>query len=283
MILLYLSFIAAYALECPKYECSELKKNVCASKKEDVININSVICPKGYECEFKEIEKWQSNSSENKDLMCYKISSTSRRLSKNPSTIGGVHDDFFPGRGTRQNNTHNARPDNEDKNDEDSDNEKPENGNNEKPTISSKYVKCPSRDFKKELKSGFHPKPCKSNNDCELKDGTKSECQCSMNGDSFCKPNMSSDLFEKYWSLCEDNRMTPTIMEQWKIVTEGWVPHLKEPDCAEIVLSDLRIVGNANVEYHIENGEEEGEEDSSDGEGAIALAISALISLILIA
>jgi hypothetical protein len=69
-------------------------------------------------------------------------------------------------------------------------------------------VTCKSESGKA-LKSGSYPKACSTNDDCELVDGTKQSCTCSLDGTSRCElhrldPNVNS----WYWTLCNANKAT---------------------------------------------------------------------------
>jgi hypothetical protein len=64
---------------------------------------------------------------------------------------------------------------------------------------------CPQRNSTQRLKSGTHPKVCTSDQDCSLEDGSSSECDCGLNGRSYCRPSQSTEVFDFFWKECERN------------------------------------------------------------------------------
>lgn len=57
------------------------------------------------------------------------------------------------------------------------------------------YVDCPIQNSDANLANGTDPKICLTDDDCLLQDGTKSECVCGMDGNYYCAPDISSELF----------------------------------------------------------------------------------------
>lgn len=277
MILLIVGLVGVLGKECPKFECEELAKNVCAFREGAEIRINQEGCLRGFICEYKEIELWYAKIEDelSQKLMCYKQISTSRRLSKASSKTKGVNDSIASGNFSTTDYEF-FSPSLSDQLDLNS------TSTTDSPVITSKYIDCPDRNQTHELKKGSHPKPCESEDDCELIDGSKSECQCSMNGKSFCKPKMSSSIFEVFWEICEDKKMTEKIMNEWKLVENEWIPSLNEPECAELVLSDLAIVGLVNLgDETITVDIDENEHGNDDI--SVSLAVSIFLGLILLA
>lgn len=70
-------------------------------------------------------------------------------------------------------------------------------------------MECGSRNENKDLKEGSYPKKCTKisgeNDSCVLSDGTFNECECGLNGNSYCVPDESSEIYDEYWDECSDN------------------------------------------------------------------------------
>ena len=51
-----------------------------------------------------------------------------------------------------------------------------------------------------DLVEGSFPKRCQNSDDCELENGTYAACQCGMDGLFNCLPDISSSVYDEYWS-----------------------------------------------------------------------------------
>lgn len=94
-------------------------------------------------------------------------------------------------------------------------------------------VKLPN----KNLYIDSFPKLCLSEDDCLLEDGTYAECGCGMDGRSYCKASIHSDVFDDYWDECDNGVMEDEDeVVWWTIYTEYYLLTLGQPDCAEDVV-----------------------------------------------
>lgn len=103
------------------------------------------------------------------------------------------------------------------------------------------YRDCGKRIYGRNLASGRHPKVCSSENDCVLEDGTKSSCQCGVNGFAYCAPDLNSRLFNQYWSNCLANADTVYRNDYyyWTWYLQYYPLIVSAPSCAWSVSIEL--------------------------------------------
>ena len=92
--------------------------------------------------------------------------------------------------------------------DDDEDDDEDEDDKDESSSSSSKSyppTAC-AKDNNKRLATGSHPKACSTSGDCELQDGTFATCQCSVDGNYYCKADLGDpDMFSTLLDLwCKD-------------------------------------------------------------------------------
>lgn len=89
---------------------------------------------------------------------------------------------------------------------------------------------------------GSHPKKCNSNNDCELIDGSFSECNCglSQNGYSYCKV---SEGDEEALKMHESACAKKIDLFVWHLLRSEFYVFLHDrPICAGFVFEDLAAI-----------------------------------------
>ena len=74
-------------------------------------------------------------------------------------------------------------------------------------TVRAGDTSCPTRQVQKDLLAGTSTliqceTPSVINPECQLQDGTYTECVCALNGKSYCVPHISSTVFDDYWAEC---------------------------------------------------------------------------------
>lgn len=55
----------------------------------------------------------------------------------------------------------------------------------------------------KNLASDNYDTPCESDDDCELANGTNTECVCALDENAYCRPHWQSDYFQDRYDLCD--------------------------------------------------------------------------------
>jgi hypothetical protein len=69
--------------------------------------------------------------------------------------------------------------------------------------VGSDFVSsCIDRPTGDELVTGFHPKTCVTQKDCQVVNGNFSICACGFDGESYCQPELGSSAFNFYWEDC---------------------------------------------------------------------------------
>ena len=127
----------------------------------------------------------------------------------------------------------------------------------------------------KNLKDGEWSDECDTDEDCELVDGSYSECECHSNGKSYCTPEFYSDYFEDWFTLCENGDANFVYVTYYlaKASMYSYVAHLDDDlDCGLDVLDEY--YGWEEIESNFED-----EEDDSASE----LILGSLLALLLLA
>lgn len=116
---------------------------------------------------------------------------------------------------------------------------------------------CSARDDDKDLEDGDYPKECSLyggyTSVCGTKDGEDGYCECGYDGKAYCKPLLSSDAFDDYWSECWDNEGKLKNTEHaafWYLKYTYYVKYISSYSCAHnmfyefIKLDDYDYVGD---------------------------------------
>lgn len=112
---------------------------------------------------------------------------------------------------------------------------------------SSQTVNCPSRESNKNLESGSYPKKCEDygiyTSDCATEDGETGYCECGFNGKGYCQPDLSSDVYDDYWSECSDNNGNLDSSEHaafWYLKYSFYVKYISAYSCAHDIFHEFR-------------------------------------------
>ena len=85
-----------------------------------------------------------------------------------------------------------------------------------KDTLSGPDVDCGKRDKDQDPKDGDNPRLCSDSSDCELKNGSFSDCECGLDGNKWCRAEWGSDYFDDYWDRCDDED-DKLDYDEWKL------------------------------------------------------------------
>lgn len=107
---------------------------------------------------------------------------------------------------------------------------------------SKEDVKCPTRDKNQFLMDDYHPKRCNSTDDCQMKNGNYTNCECGMDGYSYCMPEWGSEVYDLYWSFCDENndKTTHEIWNYFDLIHEYYSYYVTAPDCAVNIFYELQ-------------------------------------------
>lgn len=103
----------------------------------------------------------------------------------------------------------------------------------------SQNVTCAMQSSAKNFTSGDNPKSCTTASDCALKDNSTTECLCGFDGKSYCKPPLTSGLFDFLSENCLANNGTinDTSVETYASLLLDYYPYLLNiPNCINNIL-----------------------------------------------
>lgn len=102
-------------------------------------------------------------------------------------------------------------------------------------------LSCPPRQSQRNLKSGIHPKVCKTEQDCELEDGTLGLCICGLSRYKICQPDISDALYNNFWKICGEssNMITEEIDYIWGYYYWNFPLLVSAPVCADEIIPQL--------------------------------------------
>lgn len=76
-------------------------------------------------------------------------------------------------------------------------------------------IECGEPDDEVSLLTGTYPKQCEGDEDCLLINGDYGQCECSVDGLSYCVPHFEdADVLPQYWDACTDGETTMGMMRQ---------------------------------------------------------------------
>lgn len=133
-------------------------------------------------------------------------------------------------------------------------------------------VLCDS-DSDKNLKSGSWDDECDSDDDCELNDGTNASCECHVNGKSYCTPDLESDYFEEWHTLCEDGDANEVYYTYFATKANWYTlfEHIESDfDCATDVAEEYKEWDDIESDYE-------------DEDAASSMVLGSLLALLLLA
>ena len=103
-------------------------------------------------------------------------------------------------------------------------------------------------DYKKSLKSGSFPKECfkagNSDENCLLDDGSYLECRCGLQSKLYCSPNPDSEVFDDYWSKCEDEDyvVKAGFYNYYKTLFEYYVEYNSALSCSKSLFKEFSVI-----------------------------------------
>jgi hypothetical protein len=297
-------FSYAHAFECPRYECRQLKSNLCAELNSNVISVNSDGCQSGYGCHFYELGAWVYEKQPlSGEFECteYYIYVDPYYNSTYPEPEGNyTTDPKIPD--PRYNDTENPYiyppspdflpPENYTESSEvyPSYISSHEEGNFNysyipwDPISNESYpynpeelmIPCKYQELKN-LAEGKHPKLCESDEDCQLQDGALAACKCGWDGNRYCVPDKYDDLWEPFWITCKrEGQIYYWDEYRWinSIDTFVWRNSMTIEDelCANLVFDDFIasfvIMDNSTYrpDHESNSGESSGDEDGQQGD-----------------
>ena len=121
------------------------------------------------------------------------------------------------------------------------------------------YILCPTRLFNKTLESGSHPKKCpnpgSNNEECKLQDGTYADCECGLDGESYCVPDASSNYYSDYWSECSDDSYWKLKSYDhylfWHLKQKYWPQYISSVSCGRTAIYEFKTIDEKD---YIQNG-----------------------------
>jgi hypothetical protein len=110
-------------------------------------------------------------------------------------------------------------------------------------------VNCGVRDESTMLLDDIHPKQCRTDKDCILKNLNTSPCLCGMDGNSYCMPQWGSEVFEAYWNKCNNNNgyMVSYWWFYWSSLQKYYNYYIAAPDCAMNIFAELQVLNLEGV------------------------------------
>lgn len=102
--------------------------------------------------------------------------------------------------------------------------------------------------YKKSLKSGSFPKECSiagySDENCLLDDGSYLECRCGLQSKLYCNPNPDSEVFDDYWSKCDDEDyvVKAGFYNYYKTLYEFYVEYHSALSCSKSLFKEFSVI-----------------------------------------
>jgi hypothetical protein len=265
-----------HGLECPKFECRQLRSNLCAEIDYNLISVNSDGCQSDSTCSFYELGAWVNEKQPlSGEFECTKYS----------DYIDPYYNSTYPGAEPQDNNTsvseipqprynyteyteiyqskpnflppenytetseiypfYNSSYGEENFNYSYIPREPYSNSSEEEVYIPKEYfIPCQYQELRN-LAEGKHPKLCESDEDCKLQDGALATCKCGWDGNMYCVPDKYDDLWEPFWISCKkDGKMYYWDEYAWinYIDTFIWSSSMTIEDelCANLVFFDFK-------------------------------------------
>ena len=142
---------------------------------------------------------------------------------------------------------------------------------------------------KKNFKSDNELQECESSDDCELEDGSKTQCTCGLDGKAYCQPHMFSSMFERFAESCSDyGYVDKDTYYAWKLIYENYIPINTAPGCAENVFRQLKEAIESAKETNVDEFmQDEGSEVSDEGsepdtENGVILGLSLILAMLIV-
>lgn len=101
---------------------------------------------------------------------------------------------------------------------------------------------CGARKTGKNFKNGGKVIDCVEDADCKLTDGNFTSCQCGANGKKYCIPAWDSNVFDDFWSQCEEG-LSHDQLKFWTFYKDFYP--------IWVTISDLDCVSNTILEFYL--------------------------------
>lgn len=103
---------------------------------------------------------------------------------------------------------------------------------------------CGNRDTVGTLTSGEYPKLCETDDDCKLSDNSKAACKCGLNGQAYCTPPKSDEVYDDYWTACgKSGALTKKDdIEYYNTFFQGYQLFVDPADCADDLFYELEMI-----------------------------------------
>jgi hypothetical protein len=108
---------------------------------------------------------------------------------------------------------------------------------------------CGERNKLFDLIEGSPLKRCSSHDDCISKGGWGAECKCGLDGNYYCQPDLSSEAFDDYWTLCDavkNSTFDPQIGYEyhayWEYYAHYYIEANTAPSCARSSLWEFEVL-----------------------------------------
>ena len=112
-------------------------------------------------------------------------------------------------------------------------------------------VTCGQRDKKQTLKDGAYPKQCASSMDCELLNGEYSNCECGMDGATYCVAEWGSSIMDGFWNACNNstNLIDASSYQYWSEYRKLYLLDSTKPVCALSLFGEFQFLSNAAASW----------------------------------
>lgn len=135
-------------------------------------------------------------------------------------------------------------------------------------------TECGVRDKDTDLEQGSHPKMCESDDDCKQKNGSKTACECGLNGIAYCHPDFSCNVFDDYWDDCNNGKVGDSDLANYMVYLETIYPLAIDPaDAAENLFLELITL----KELEVKSGYTPSDVSQDDSSAAEVLLCSFLL------
>lgn len=123
---------------------------------------------------------------------------------------------------------------------------------------------CGYRDTDTDI-AGSYPAMCSSDSDCYSDNGIYYSCECALDGNSYCNPEINSSLYDDFWTACES--YDGDEVAYWIFYKYIYPIQVNAPTCASDIVWELM-----NLSFLDDN--------RNSGRGLSLLGIGALVVLI---
>lgn len=115
------------------------------------------------------------------------------------------------------------------------------------PIFDASQVTCGSRDPRQTLVEGVYPKQCESPMDCELQNGEYSNCECGLDGFSYCAIEWGSTVMSDFWNACNNstNLIDASDYKYWNEYRKIYIFDKTKPICAAALFDEFQFLADS--------------------------------------